>query len=478
LVTTPLLIPFPQSSQPGDLPGEGVGRLVNRYYEADGAIDLHRWVPGLAPFADLLVGVPRGQIDVNNTLYAARANAVVTVSTSGAVTPLSGALNGSDLVTWAKNNRSPTPDVVAVSVANGPFSVSSSAVTGYPDGNVGTANSVSFLDGYFLFTLPDGTIFASGVNDIWVSDSDHSQNALSKALADLSGGLVRGTSASGLFFAWGKKACTVYSDAATSPFPLARAGVIQVGLVGPSAITGFDPGWGLAQYFVATDNSVRRVDGLNTTPVSNKDVERDLAAEADKTQIEMSCYVTGGRPTVVVKGPNFCWELNAATGFWNERRSANSNSWRASRSVYFNGKWYYGDTLTTQLAEISFTTYQELGVAFMARLESGPVKQFPHRIRCVGAQFDFTTGMGVPGTSDSTDPSLWISTSRDGGATWSTPVVRRGLGQQGDFQRPIFVNRIGGIATQHGIRFRLDTSSPVYSTFRGGRCDVNLIGPP
>jgi hypothetical protein len=478
---TPLVIPFPQSSQPGDLPGEGVGRLVNRYYEVDGAIDLHRWVPGLAPFADVGIAIPRGQIDVNGTLYVGRNNAAARVSTSGAVTALTGALNGSDLVTWAKNNRSPTPDLVAVSVANGAYSVSSTAVTAYPDANLTGANqpnSVSFLDGYFLFTLPDGRIFASGVNDIWVSDSDHTQNALSFALADLSGGLVRGTSAGGLFYAWGKKACTVYSDAATSPFPLARSGVIQVGLLGASAITGFDPGWGLAQYFVATDNTVRRVDGFAATPVSNLDVVRDIAAEADKTQIEMSCYVIGGRPTVVVKGPNFCWELNAATGFWNERRSANQNTWRASRSIYFNGKWYYGDMLSNQLAEISSSVFDELGAAFTARLESGPVKQFPHRIQCVAAYFDFTTGMGHAGTSDSTDPSLWISTSRDGGATWSTPLVRRGLGQQGDFQRPISVNRIGGIATQHGIRFRLDTSSPIYSTFRGGRCDVNLLGPP
>jgi hypothetical protein len=438
-------------------------------------------VPGLAPFTDIGVATPRGQFDVNGLLYAARNNAALTVTSSGTVTALTGALSGSDLVTWAKNNRSPTPDVVAVSLANGAFSVSSTAVTAYPDGNLTGANqpnSVSFLDGYFLFTIADGRIFASGVNDIWVSDSDHTQNALSVARADLSDGLVRGTSASGLFYAWGKKACTVYSDAATSPFPLARSGVIQVGLIGAAAITGFDPGWGLAQYFVATDNSVRRVDGFAAIPVSNKDVERDLAAQTDKTQIEMSCYVIGGRPAIVVKGPNFCWEMNAATGFWNERRSADMNTWRVSRSVYFSGKWYYGDTLTTQLAEISFTTYDELGVAFTARLESGPLKQFPHRIRCAGAQFDFTTGVGVPGTSDSTDPSLWISTSRDGGATWSTPIVRRGLGQQGDFQRPVFVNRLGGIATQHGIRFRLDTSSPVYSTFRGGRADVNLLGPP
>jgi hypothetical protein len=52
------------------------------------------------------------------------------------------------------------------------------------------------------------------------------------------------------------------------------------------------------------------------------------------------------------------------------------------------------------------------------------------------------------------------------------------LGGLGEYQRMIRVNRIGGISTQHGIRFRLDVSSPIYETFRGGRADVDLLAPP
>jgi hypothetical protein len=220
---------------------------------------------------------------------------------------------------------------------------------------------------------------------------------------------------------------------------------------------------------------VRRVDGFNAATVSNQDVERAIAAQTDKSKIEMSCYVVG-RPTVVVKGPNFCWELNATTGFWNERQSANIATWRASRSVYFNGNWCFGDTLTTQIVQASASAFDELGASFTARLESGPVKQYPSRLRCLAAYFDFTSGQGtIGGTSDSMNPSVEVSSSIDGGGTWSTPVLRRDLGGQGQFQRMIRVNRIGGITSQHGIRFRIDSSSPVYSTFRGGRCDVLIL---
>jgi hypothetical protein len=352
-------------------------------------------------------------------------------------------------------------------------------VTPYPDPSLPQPNSVSFLDGYFLFTIGDGRIFASGVNDIWVDDSDPIQNALSFTTADQSGGLLRGTVWAQQFFAWGKKACTVYTDAGTAPFPLSRATVIQIGLAGPWAVAGFEPGWGLTQFFVAADNTVRRLDGYDPAIVSNRDVEHAIASVTDKNQLEMSCYVEAGKPTVVVSGPGFTWELNPITGYWNERQSYGSPRWRASKSVNFAGYWLYGDTRSTKILRVSGSTFDELGQSFVTRMESGPIKQYPNRIRCTAVYFDFTTGQGaIGGTPDAIDPSVSISTSLDGGGTWSTPVIRRTLGRQGEFNRMIRVNRAGGISTQHGIRFRIDESSPVYATFRGGRADVQLSGAP
>ena len=339
-------IPFPRSSQPGSQPGEGLGRLLNRYCEVNGEIVQWKLVPGLVSFTDTLLQGPRGMIDVNGTLYDARAATALTVTPGGSVTVLAGALPGTLPVTFAKNNKAPTPDVVCVTEI-GAFSVSSSQVKSYPDTTLPQPNSVAMLDGFFLFTTGDGRIFASGVNDIFVNDADPTQNALSFTTADQSGGLVRGTVWAEQFFAWGAKACTVYTNAGTSPFPLSRTTIIPVGLASLTAITGFEPGWGLQQFFVATDNTVRRLDGYTATPISNKDVERALAAVTDKTTIEMSCYVEGGRPTVVVQGPGFSWEYNAASGYWNERQSPTLARWRCSRSVFFENKWLFGDTQTS-----------------------------------------------------------------------------------------------------------------------------------
>ena len=98
-------IPFPQSSQGGFQPGEGAGRLLNRYFESDGQIVQWKLVPGLVAYGDTGLAGPRGQIDVNQTLYLARNNTAMTMLPGGAVTVIPNALPGTDTVYWARNNR-------------------------------------------------------------------------------------------------------------------------------------------------------------------------------------------------------------------------------------------------------------------------------------------------------------------------------------------------------------------------------------
>ena len=104
-------------------------------------------------------------------------------------------------------------------------------------------------------------------------------------------------------------------------------------------------------------------------------------------------------------------------------------------------------------------------------MESGPIKQFPARIQVTAAYFDFTRGAAPErGTTEAVDPQVSISWSHDGGGIWSNPLVRS-LGATGKFAERVTVRRLG-LTTDHGIRFRLSTSAPVYLTFRGGRAEA------
>lgn len=462
-------IPFPASSMPGQEPGEGQGRLLNAFCEVDGGVKTWRPVPGSTEFVDLTTATPRGMIVADNFLYCAQDGVVKRVSTNGVITTLTGTLSGTLPVTWAQNNKTPTRDVVVVS-ENGCFSVSTTAVSSFADSDLPQPNSVCALDGYFVWTIGDGRIFASDLNDVTV-------DALSFTTAESSpDGLLRGTVSGGQFFAWGNTSCEVYQNVGTSPFPLARVTVIPVGLIGTWAIAGSLQGWDTDQVFVAADGTVRRLRGYTPARVSTKDVERAIQSVTDKETIKATVYVADGHPIWSLSSPTWTWEYNLETGFWHERQTSNSR-WLGDQSAYFNSKWVVGKNGGSKLLYIDPAEYEDDGSAISMTIESGPVKDFPSRVYVASAMFDWTTGAApISGTEDETNPTVSVSWSRDGGGVWSNQVSARSLGAQGELSQSVRVNRIG-ISTHHGMRFRLQTSSPVYKTLRGGRCEAVARGP-
>lgn len=461
-------IPFTRSSMPGQRPGEGMGRNLNALCEMDGETPTWRPVPGMAQFSDTGFDTPRGAIEVNSILYAARKDKLVSILGTGVATAV-GDLPGSDLVTFSRNSRPGTPDVLVVT-ATDIYRVTSSGVVALNDPNLPQPNSISSLDSYFIASIGDGRMFASAENDV-------SFGALSFATCQSSpDGLLRGTVSGQLWYGWGSKSIEVWQDVGDTPFPLSRQTVIPIGLIAPNAVAGFEPGWALQQIFVASDGTVRRLDGVDPGRISTKDVERAIAAVADKTTLVASVYVSAGHQIWSLTSPFWTWEYNASTGFWHERASRDRPNWRGVTATLFGDKWLVGDALSTGLYEISEQVFTEAGEVIHMTLESGPAKQFPSRLRVMNGFFDWTVGQGeIVGVDDVTMPEVQVSWSHDGGATYGNALLRS-LGGQGEFRKQIRVDRCG-VTTHHGMRWRLVSSSPVYRTLRGGRMNVAEVRP-
>jgi len=459
---------FPQSAEPGQRPGEGTGDLINCYFEVGGKSVGYRPSPGFSQFINTTKSTPRGMFVVNGLLYAAYETSVVTVTTNAVLTTLTGTLSGTNPVTWAQNNKSPTADVVVVT-ENGAFNVSTAAVTSFADADLPQPNSVTALDGFLIFTTRSGQLWASDLNDVTV-------NALSFTQCQANpDGLWRAIRVGRQVLAMGDNSIEFYENVGASPFPLQRVEVVPVGLLAQWAVAGFENGWDRSLIFVAADQTVRMLNGYSAQIVSNKDVERDIKAVVDKTQLRACVYVEGGSPFWVLTGPTFTWEFNVATGFWNRRESANSDRWRASCSVNFNGSWMVGDRTSGQIHTISENVFKEDGAAIAMTMVSGPLKQFPSRIRCNAFFADWTTGQGeISGSDDEVNPKVSVYWSMDGGATWSNAITPLSLGGEGEFSNQIRVNRLG-MSTHHGIRFKMVTTSPVYRTCRGARADVSEL---
>ena len=473
-------IPFPLSSSPGATPQESAGRLINCYAEPLGKVVeadkktapppvVWRKCPGLALFGTSGQTGFRGALLVDNTLYAAWSGKVSRFDSAAVETLLTGSLTGTEKVFWARNNKT-TPDVVCVAPGTGAFTVTTAAVSSFADTDVGAPNSVGFMDGYFIFTSGDGTLQASGLNDVTISTLDKTK-AQSKP-----GGLSRGLPFNGQYYALGPNFGEVYANTANpTGFPFTRSYVLQRGLLSPYAIAGHEDGFGSSLIWVADDNSVVQANGTpNPLKISPPDLDRLIAAVTTKSTLEAFVYIAQGHPKWVLKCPAFCWEFDLGSKKCNERASYLSTTWRAVAAVRAFGKWIVGDAALGWLLYVSDTAYDEYGSPLVFHIESGPVQGFPSRTRVPRADFNFVTGVGNAQGSDptDTDPEVGITWTQNLGVTWGNEMTRK-LGRQAS---PVEVTVLRtGMTGVQGRRWRLKASANVKIAFLGGSQSTTLM---
>lgn len=469
----PIQVPWPLSSAPGAQPTESAGRLVNCYAEAlqsesaPGHV-VYRRSPGLSKFAASGQTGFRGSIYSNNLAYLAFKDEIITVDSSGTVKSV-GALAGTLPVTFAKNNKTPTPDIAVVS-ENGAFQVTSSSVSAWGAAGLPQPNSVSFQDGYFFFTIGDRRVFASDLNDVTQNASCYT--TMQSRSSDT---IYRGIPYLGLMWFFCSSSCEIFQDAGAAQaypaFPYTRLSVLDRGLCGPNAVAGWEDGFGQLLW-AADDYGVYMANGMQPEKVSPPDLDRLIEAQvkSDNVQLRASCYVESGHKFWVLSAPTWSWEFNLNTQKWNERWSIESGllskRWRADGGINAFNKWLMASAVTGEIVYIDRAAYYEEGDPHFWRMESGPVQKFPNRVVCARADFDFDTGVGNPaGESSAQSPTVLISWSDDGGRTWSKPIARP-LGALGNGKVRVTLTRCGRAGPQ-GRRWRLDVSDGVYVGFIG-----------
>ena len=464
-------ISWPLSSAPGASAAESGGRLINCASEPLGDASANKVVwrrrAGLSKFTDLLLTPFRGGILVDNLAYIAVANNIVTVDINGVVT-VAGALPGTDRVTFARDNETPTPSIQCVSPSNGAFAVTSASVNAFNGGGVLPApNCVCAQDGYFFWGIGDNRIFAAGPNSTAV-------NALTfiTVQSRATGNLLRVVPYQGLLFAFAQNFAEVWADTANPfpGFPYSRYAVIDRGLFGRDAIAGWEDGFGQLLW-AADDFGVYMLNGVSPVKVSSPDVDRAIQAVgiANADTLQASCYIESGKSFWALSSPTWTWEFNLNTQKWNERASLKAGqfqNWRAVGSLLAFGKWLTGDNQSTQLLFVDPTTQQEVGTPLTMRMESAAVDSFPNRTHIGRVDFNFITGVGQSAgkTQTAQAPQCSLTISRDSGVTWG-PTRLRQLGVEANTYVVYATN--WGMSINQGPRWRLDISDEVYAAFMG-----------
>lgn len=466
-------IPFPASSSPGLKPQESGGRLINGFAEKSpqGARFPLIWrrSPGLREVLD----IPghshlRGAVLVDSTLVVALDERAYAITESGGVLSATdlGALSGTGAITVARNNAT-TPDIVAVTDSGAVSLFTGSAPVAYPDSDVGSPNSVTEHNGYFIFGYGDGKLRSSELNSTSILTTDFTT---AQSRPD---GVLRPVSFRGEMFAFGHNSCEVYRDVGASTFPLEFVTMIPRGLIGTHAVAGWEEGWSNELIWAGEDNRVYQLVGYDPVPVSTADVERSIAAASDRAAVEAMVYAIEGHSFWSLTSPGeWTWEYNLATGEWNERKSDGRDDWRASVSIRAFDQWLIGDRTTGLLFRADESFYREANDPLVWTVESGVPQSFPMRGTIPRAEFDMTAAVGRAAGEDPIQkaPRVAISWANDGGYRWSNPVLRE-IGAEGDADQRVIVNRTGRFGPK-GRRWRLSVSDPVHVAMMGGTMAV------
>lgn len=463
-------ITFPVSHSPGQVASEGAGRLYNCYAEPMGEggrarAALHR-APGLVNFGTTTRSGFRGAIEVAGVQYTAFSGKLEKLTSAGGASVNVGNLNGTKKGFFARNNAA-TPDKVFVDPDGNIAVFTPSSVTNSFDAELPAVNSVDALDGYFLFTTGSGQIWASNLNSTAV-------NALSFTTDQTSGGLVRGVTMGGRYYALGNKASGIYVDAGTAPFPLSKSDTIPIGIAGPYCVTGHEDNFTKGLFIVANDNTVQMIVGNAPSKISTPDIDGLIEAVSDKTTIEMCSYISRGHAFIQVSCPSWTWVYNINNQKWHERKSDLQARSRITQSYYSFGKWLCGDTDSGNIQQITNAAFDEISDPLTVEVWSAPVQKFPARIRVATMWFDFAVGVSNAEGADpiATDADVEISWSDDGGETFNTPRVRK-LGRQSLGKSRVRVNQCGMSGSQGRI-VKIRMSSPVHFGLMGGEMASEL----
>lgn len=464
-------ISWPTGTAPGVNPTETGGRLINAIAEraptGSRSEIVWRRVAGLiARFTTTQTAI-RGALLVGSVLYVVSGNRVYSITSSYGVTELTGTVGGAGPVTMARNMKAPVADVLIVhSSGMSQINISGASVAVFSDGDLPSVNSICWVDGYFIVTAENGLAYQSGLNDTTFASVDRTT-----AEADPDG-LYRAIASGSDLILMGTASLEFYANAGNpTGFAFNRSVVVPIGLKAPYAVAGFEPGFADTVIFVANDNTVRRLQGYEPTPISGPDLNRLIEAVTNPAELVAWVYQAAGHAYWVLSGPDWTWVYDVSTGSWHERQSYGFSDWRCRYGVAAWSKWFTFDLESGKAFELSSAARRDGANPLVWTLRSNQAHRFPGRAVIHKASFDFETGIGIDaGISPiETEPVVRIRWSDDGGRNWGNPLTRR-LGTQGE-DLPIDINN-AGLTGRKGRIWEMSISDPVEIAFFGGAMDI------
>lgn len=455
-------VEFGHTSNPDKTGFASAQRLLNGYAEvlgqtAKSALPVYA-TPGTSRFDkgdSGLSGPCRGMLYVyGKGLYVVAGNSVALFDDQGNATLATGEIPGASMVIMAANQEA-APQIGIV--ADGVYSVldtAANAISQLGISSLPAPNSVTFVDGYLVFSIPDGRIFHTALNDA------ATVNALSFATASSrSDGLRRIATHRGALIALGETSLEIWEDAGTTPFAFARIRAdIDIGCIAEHTVASAAD----ALFWVDHNGVVRQLTASEPARISTHAVERAIASLTWEERRSLHAVYThfNGHDFYAVTSPYWTYEFDLATGLWHERASGSRLNWFARGFASFSGKVVIGSSLDAALHVLDDASQTESGSPYIFLAQSAPLHDFPKGLIIDQLDVDIIPGVGITGPDDeAANPKLVLNWSDDGGRTWTGGRVAS-LGRVGERFAVASFHQLGATG-RAGRTFRLSSSSPV-----------------
>jgi hypothetical protein len=469
-------VEFGHTSNPDKSGFASAQRLLNGYAEALGQtakspLPVYA-TPGTSRFDtgdSGLTGPCRGMLYVyGKGLYVVAGNSAALFDDNGAATAVTGSIPGTSMVIMAANQE--TAPKIGI-VAEGVYSVLDTAANAISQPRISSLpapNSVTFLDGYLVFSIPDGRIFHTALNDA------ATVNALSFATAaSRSDGLRRIVTHRGALLALGETSLEIWEDAGTTPFAFARIRAdVDIGCIAENTVASVAD----ALIWVDHNGVVRQLTASEPVRISTHAVERAIASLTWDERRSLHAVYTqfNGHDFYAVTSPYWTYEYDLATGLWHERASDSRSNWFARGFASFSGKVVTGSSLDAALHMLDDASQTESGSPYIFMAQSAPLHDFPNGLIIDQLDVDIIPGVGITGPDDeAANPKLMLDWSDDGGRTWAGGRVAS-LGRVGERFAVASFHQLGATG-RAGRTFRLSSSSPVVRGILNAEARVRAI---
>lgn len=340
-------------------------------------------------------------------------------------------------------------DVAAVNGTEG-YWITETTVDPIDDAAFYPSNSVTFLNGYFIFNRADtGQAFMTRAYSRLFDGLDFAE--AEKAPDNLVGVMACGDD----LFLFGVRTVEVWYDAQNLQFAFARTpgATMGYGCASFASVAVYDR----SICWLTSDGLVVSAAGLAPQRISDDQVERALKErKADWAAARAFIYPDEGHVFYVLTVGDLTLVCDLASGDWHERRNYSRGHCLARCYVNAWGKHIVGDD-TGRLLEMSSEIADDAGEPLVAEIVSMPYVNSRLFSALGSLEIEVDTGEFAPGL----DYYVGLSATRDGGRTW-TPERLAPVGPSGAYGRRVEWRKLGA-KREH--RFRIRITDPIRRRF-------------